>query len=270
EYFLAQVPLLISGEASFLPLLQHVEQFTRESLSQLQQVQELFAQVKKFQLPAEVSEKLERAAPFLTTAQNLGNSFLSALPALRTLLGEKHPHTIFFLLQNRNEIRATGGFPGNTLEVVFDQGKISSWQMTDIFAYSGQMTVDIPVPEEFAHLTGGFFIHDCNRDPDFPTAAEECRFFLEHSKGNTPDTVVAINQDILTDFLNLTGPLELPDVGVTLDAETASFTLSYVIEAKIFGTGGENSPKKFLEKLFPVLLQKLPEIPLQELIKLPE
>ncbi len=236
-----------------------------------QQIADLLQKLQSNLLSDTVLEEIQEIQNLVGQANTLLSKWISFFPAIETILGKEYPHTIFVLLQNKNELRATGGFMGSILEVTLDQGIITQQDLTDIFHYSGQFSEDIPAPKQFSHLTGGFFPHDGNIYPDFSRSAEQVQWLLEHATADTPDTIIAIHQGILEDVLKITGPLTLPDGnGLELTAENASFLLSYVVEAKIFGAGGPESPKGVLETLLPLIREKISDTDIAAFIPLGE
>lgn len=194
-------------------------------------------------------------------AQIIFEKFLAHEQSIKKLLGKNSPHHILILFQNKNEIRATGGFIGSLGFLELSSGRITDFSFRDVYDFDWQLKKFIPPPKELLPLTNRLHLRDANFSLDFPTSAKRIQWFLEHEKGPTVDTVIALDQSFLGLLLNITGPIEIPNTdGFLLSAENYDMAISYLVEGKFFGAGGkEVSPKQFLESLFPVLTQKLSE-----------
>lgn len=137
-------------------------------------------------------------------------------------------HRLAFVLQNTDELRATGGFMGSLLVIDLNQGTIEKWQLYDIYEPDGQFTGFIPAPpgvDEYLSEGKGLRLPDSNWSPDFPTAANQIHTLLEAGKIQHVDYIGAVNLSLIQDILLYTGPITLPDQQVTVTANNVNEVL---------------------------------------------
>lgn len=197
----------------------------------------------------------------LTQAQVQVGDFIAALlevdrnfVVFQTMLGDDVPHRYLILFQNTRERRATGGFIGSYLLLDMNDGRIAKMEAKDVYETDGQLTEVIKAPPGIDKVADRLYMRDANFNPDFPTAAEEILWFLEHSKGPSADTVIAIDQTLVEKLIALSGPLRLPSLPFQLHADSFTDLLSYHTEAKIAGTA---TPKQLLFDLIPAFRNSL-------------
>ncbi|MCK5607413.1 DUF4012 domain-containing protein, partial [Candidatus Pacearchaeota archaeon] len=205
-------------------------------------------------LPKDLREKLEVAqgyiSQFVTALNEVDQNFEAAL----TLLGDKTPHRYLVLFQNNHEMRATGGFIGSYALVDVNDGAITKMEVKDVYETDGQLSEFVPPPPGINKVADQLYLRDANYSPDFPTSAQKIMWFLEHSRGPTVDTVVAIDQTIAEKLLVLMGPIVVPSFPFALRADNFNDLISYNIEAKLSET---YTPKQILIDLMPVFKEKL-------------
>ncbi len=205
-------------------------------------------------LPGDLQEALTTARgyveTFLTALRDADRNFQTAL----TLLGDPMPHTYLVLLQNNRELRATGGFIGSYALINVNDGAIVKMEVKDVYQTDGQLKEVIPPPPGIDQVADRLYMRDANYSPDFPTAAKEIMWFLEHSRGPTVDTVVAIDQTVAEELLALTGEVVVPGFPFAIRADNFNDLFSYYIEAKLSGT---NTPKQMLIDFIPVFKDRL-------------
>ena len=159
---------------------------------------------------------------------------------------------ILILLQNQNEPRPTGGFVGSFLVIDFAKDDIT-WEFSDIYNLDRQVpeTVQLPAPEFFHDLSKTISLRDANFWPDFPTSAKQYLTFFKAAKQKVPDTVIAINLNVIREILKFTGPIDLDKWHVSLDSSNFDMVLSFLVESKIEGRFGVKTPVwAFARELF--------------------
>ncbi|MEI7749389.1 MAG: DUF4012 domain-containing protein [Candidatus Moraniibacteriota bacterium] len=244
-----------SGNVSFLDLIDKAEQGSSTAEKEVVAAQGAFARVR----PEDVPE--DKRATFLSIREKLpviatvlegfnGNSHL-----VRELLGANGPRVYLFLFQNNAELRPTGGFIGSYGLLKVDNGHIGKLFVDGIFNPDGQLKENIVPPAPIQKVSAGWSLHDSNWWPDFPTSAEKAMFFYEKTGGPTVDGIVTLTPNVLRDLLVLTGPIEMPDYGVTIDADNFSQAIQAEVEENYDHT--LNQPKRILSDLAPVLLERL-------------
>ena len=205
-------------------------------------------------LPSSLNSNLQVINSRLGELNKIVERVQNQIPAVLKLLGDRYPHRYLVLLQNNTESRPTGGFIGSYLIVDVNEGYIEKLDFHDIYESDGQLNTYVPAPQEIAALTDNWRMRDSNYSPDFELSAKKAAWFLEEEEGPGVDTVIAVNQSIVQNLLNITGPLEVEGLMAKLNTENYNTVLTYVIESKLEGL---DNPKAILEKLINVLKEKL-------------
>jgi len=243
------------GGISFLDLIDKAEQGSSTAEAEVVAAQAAFDRIR----PEDVPE--DKRAAFLSIRGKLpviaaalggfnGNSHL-----VRELLGANGPRLYLFLFQNNAELRPTGGFIGSYGLLKVNNGHIGKFFVDGIFNPDGQLKENIVPPAPIQKVSAGWSLHDSNWWPDFPTSAEKAMFFYEKTGGPTVDGVVTLTPNVLRDLLALTGPIEMPEYGVTIDTDNFSQAIQAEVEENYDHT--LNQPKKILSDLAPILLERL-------------
>lgn len=198
-------------------------------------------------LPPELVARVKLAKKKISEISEVLTATKEYFPAILKLLGDRYPHRYLILFQNNNEIRPSGGFIGSYAIMDINEGYIDKLETYDVYDIDGSYGTFIEPPEEFKAFTGNWRFRDSNYSADFPISAKKARWFLEKEGGPTVDTVIAINQGLLKDMLEITGPVQVGSFGA-LSADNYNLLLSYVIEGKVWG---EEDPKHLLKVFVP-------------------
>jgi len=205
-------------------------------------------------LPSNIRAKLsmgqQKIGELLAALKEIRGNFDTVLK----LMGDKVPHRYLILLQNNNELRATGGFIGSYMIVDVDDGAITKMETKDVYQTDGQLMDNVPAPPGIDQVADRLYMRDANYSPDFPTSAESIMWFLEHSRGPSVDTVIAIDPAVAQELLEAIGPVTLPHFPYAVNAENFERIFSFHTEAKLSGTG---TPKQLLFDFIPVLKARL-------------
>lgn len=132
--------------------------------------------------------------------------------------GENNRKKYLVLFQNNNELRPTGGFLTAYAVIYMENGKISTEKSDDIYELDKKFTKKIAIPETLGkYLTTEKYWHlrDMNIDPDF---AQSMEIFLTNYQtvGGEPqdiDGIIAIDTEVLTDLIEVLGPVDVPGYG---------------------------------------------------------
>ena len=197
----------------------------------------------------------------IATAQDQIGTFLAALleidknfgTALK-LFGDKVPHRYLILLQNNNELRATGGFIGSYMLVDVNDGVITKFDTKDVYESDGQLTEIITPPPGIDQVSKRYYMRDANYSPDFSVSAKKIMWFLEHSGGPSVDTVIAIDQTVAVKFLELIGPIQFADLPIEVTSKNFTDIFSFHAESKL---STASTPKQLLIDFIPVFKKKL-------------
>jgi hypothetical protein len=173
--------------------------------------------------------------------------------AILGLLGADRPRTYLVLNQDSAELRATGGFIGSIGFLRVNRGQLGEFELRDVFSFEDYYQrgpnkghpkyVEPPAALKELISIHTWTLRDGNWSPDFPTTAEQIRFFLKHELNMTVDGVIAIDPYLLEKLLTLTGPIHLDEVNDTFDSHNF---FAKTIQHAEFPTGPNATRKDFL------------------------
>lgn len=219
------------------------------------------SKVNAARIPGEQQEKFEKARTELSLLDGsleTVESVLDVIVALST--GHKH---ILLLLQNSNELRATGGFPGTYGAFEVENGTIVKQTISSIYDLDGQLASHYTPPLPLRAVNDRWYLRDSNWFASFPDSAETMISFYEEEAHVTPDVVIAITPQLATSLLALTGPIPVPGYTTPLDAD--NFVEVTQVETSIHYDKEENKPKKMLSQFFPLFLSRLASFPREDM-----
>jgi hypothetical protein len=162
--------------------------------------------------------------------------------------------TYMLVFENYDEERATGGFIGTYGVLKTDRGAITQLKIESIYQLDGQIYQQIAAPGPFQPAIKRWGTRDANWFADFPTSADKLLYFFELG-GETADGVISATPKMFEDILNLTGPIEMPEYGVTLTPDNFQALVQFKTSVDYDKT--LNQPKKFLADAAPVFLDHL-------------
>lgn len=193
--------------------------------------------------------------------------FSTFVHTLTYLLGGNDTMRYLVLFQNNTELRPTGGFVGSFAEMDLEDGAITALHLPGGGSYDvqGQLDAFVEAPQPLSLINPRWEFQDGNWFPDFPTSAKKMQWFYEHAGGPTTDGVLAVNATFIEKLLGVTGPIEMPEYGVTIDAENFLFTTEKIVEVD---NGTTATPKAFLGDLAPKLLEKIQSADTRTLLQL--
>lgn len=226
---------------------------------ELKEASEALARVDVEDVPDDKRAALEEIRETLPQVTALLDGYLKRTPLFEELLGAAGPRKYLFLFQNNQELRPTGGFIGSYARLDLTDGVIKRFFIDGIFNPDGQLKENIVPPKPIQKVSAGWSLHDSNWFPDFPTSAEKAIFFYEKTGGPTVDGVVTITPTLLGKLLELTGPIPLPEYGVTISAENFIPVVQEEVEVKY--DREENQPKKILSDLAQEIFARLLIVP---------
>lgn len=170
----------------------------------------------------ELKEKIKANKCLIATAIPLSE----VLPAVA---GYPEKTTYLVLLQDNNKLRPTGGFISTYGILELEYGEIISFNTHDIYHLDMLVKdkLNTVLPEPLKKYLGAnlWFMRDANWSPDFPTAAKNIEWFYQNEVKLIPysqlekvgvlavefDGIIAITAKFITDFLTITGPVEVND-----------------------------------------------------------
>lgn len=179
------------------------------------------------------------------------------------LLDNQKNILVFF--QNNNELRATGGFLGTYGSLLSDHGQIESMIISSIYDLDGQLKETIKPPTQLTAVNSRWFLRDSNWFFNFPDSARKMIEFYEKSGGQTPDLVMTITPELVVSLLAITGPIDMPTYNVTLNSD--NFIEQTQLVTSIEYDRNLNKPKQMLADFFPLFLQKIGTLSLDQRLR---
>jgi hypothetical protein len=172
---------------------------------------------------SQVLTELQRVQPEL-------DGYLRVQDQLPDMLGMNGPRRYLVLAEDPAELRPSGGFIGTYGIVTFDQGRITErkFQNTLLLDFTPGPPYVEPPSGLKNHLLGTKFswqLADAGWSPDFPTSAQEAlQLYTLESGDSQVDGVIALDTYCIDIVLGVTGPIEVPEYGVTVKAGETTLT----------------------------------------------
>lgn len=186
------------------------------------------------------------------------------LEALITLLDKPGEQHLLILFLNPSEMRPIGGFAGSYGDVTLERGSIKDIKVNDIYYPDHFLGKKMVPPIQLQTVTVDWGARDAAWFFDFPTSARKTAEFIEASQvyskdGVHFDGVIAINVKVIEDILELTGPIKLPEYGLTLTKDNFLEEVQREVEEGRDKQAGGN-PKRVLASLAPILIERLHQL----------
>jgi hypothetical protein len=173
------------------------------------------------------------------------------------------------LFQNPAEARGTGGFIGTYGRLTLDDGRLKELNVDSIYnpANQANRVIKDDAPPPYARFSEPgqkaiWSMQNANYSPDFPSAAKRFQQNFEQSGGSTTDGVIGLTIAPIVEILKVTGPIEMPEYGYTLDAD--NFQTLIQADQLTKATEGEADPKKILRDFTPKLIQRIGAAPVEQ------
>lgn len=146
------------------------------------------------------------------------------LEVLPSVLGYPDSRTYLILFQNDGELRATGGFMTAFAVLRLESGKVRAEKSDDIYSLDRKFKKRLDAPEPIkkyllsADLKTGivpyFYLRDMNLSPDYRISMETFKKYYDDLQGEYQvDGIVAIDTKVLTDLIDILGPINVPGYG---------------------------------------------------------
>lgn len=170
--------------------------------------------------------------------------------------------TFLVMLQNNMELRPGGGFLGQYAILKIKNGQVVSSFVEDANLLDQRIYADIPAPYPFYKMmqVRKWKFRDSNFSPDFPTNAEKAEYFYRLAGGKEKfDGVVAVNADVLSHILELTGPIQVPGDSKVYNSDNVVLDLEERVEKiYIYNPNIDTQNRKWIiKKMAEVIVDKL-------------
>ncbi len=249
----------LAGESdssvSFLKIFQDTDKNLKEILTLVIDVQDNLDKVNMDDIPTEQRAQFVELKSKLPEIKNFIAAFVDNSKIFTDILSGNGPRKYLFLFQNNQEMRATGGFIGTYGVLDIFNGNVRKFFIDGIFNPDGQLKVKVVPPVPIQKISAAWSLHDSNWFPDFPKSAEKAAWFYEKTGGPTMDGVITMTPIVMQKLLEVTGPIEMEEYGVTVDKD--NFVEKVQQEVEVEYDKELNQPKKILADLAPKILDKI-------------
>jgi hypothetical protein len=143
------------------------------------------------------------------------------------LAGIDRPKTYLILVENEDELRATGGYITAAGTVTVHYGRITNLAIEDAFAIDNLQLAYPRPPQPLQDYMDApiWLLRDANWSPDFPSAAGLAEALYTATRSKKIDGVVALDQASLRIMLQAIGPISVAGFDTQIDANNLVSTL---------------------------------------------
>lgn len=212
----------VDGEVELQPLISSKPKISAAAHA-VRQTSDRLDRIDASELFDQVSAPLVEARSTLKSMRDELDAAASVAEVAPDMMGSVSPRRYLLLIQNNAEARATGGIPGALAVLTLDKGKFSLSDQTSS-AGVGVMVPPLAVdPEQLQIYSArlGKYMQDVNLTPDFPTAGGLAQAMWKTKTGEQLDGVLSIDPVALSYILAATGPVDLLDPHLGLEAGEA-------------------------------------------------
>lgn len=248
-------PLSSTESISYLKIFQDSDKNLTEIALQMNELKGNLDGINLEDIPEAQRDRFVQLKNGLPEINKFVASFSEEEKILADVLGGNGPRKYLFLFQNNQEMRATGGFIGTYAVLDIFNGNVKSFFVDGIFNPDGQLKEKIIPPAPIQKISAAWSLHDSNWFPDFPMSAEKASWFYEKTGGPTVDGVITMTPTVMQRLLEITGPIEMSNYGVTIDKD--NFLESIQSEVEVNYDKEANQPKKILADLAPKILDRI-------------
>lgn len=213
----------------------------------------------KNQETRDLKEKFSNLEKLVLQAETFINSDLAWLSG-----DEKTSRNIMIIFQNNRELRGgTGGSLGSFGVARIKDGKLSKIDFgKNIYKLDTEFKSKtfVQSPSELEAFGAAWTMKQAGFAVDGKEAFDKIRWFYEQETGEKADGVISLDTDTFVSLLKITGPIDMPSYGKTLNADNfVEETMDEVQNDYFKRTGGkeENEPKKILADAMPIFLDKI-------------
>lgn len=188
-------------------------------------------------LPGRYREDLGKLRDKLTKERGNVERIRKILPILPEMLGlDGKRREYMVLLQNENEIRASGGFIGSYAILSFEGGRLLGFEVKDVYEADGQLKGHVEPPSEIKKYLGeaGWFMRDANWHASFPSVSKDIQWFLEKETGRKVDGVIGLNLAAVKAVLGVIGEIYVVDFKEKVNESNLYEQAEYYSETKFF------------------------------------
>ncbi len=213
------------------------------------------------------NEAVVQVSAAATTLRS-ASSLLDAFPAFA---GADGPRRYLLVAESPAEQRGTGGIWGAYAVLTADDGRLTVSPFKGVLTLKQLPPDAVPAPNpdyrrNYDAYGGAGSFRDLNMTPDFPSAAKAALGNYEASTGERLDGVISVDPFALQHLLAVTGPADVPHLGITVGSGTVVDLLAN--EAYIRFANQGKARKAVLGAVAGLAFERFLEQPGQALAKL--
>ena len=210
--------------------------------------------------PAVLKDLSQKSLGEINKAKRMAAMAKASVLLTPELLGFDNLRRYLLLLQNSNELRATGGFIGSLIKIEVTGGILSEPKVEDIYNLDGlidEKGIKLKAPKAYKDNLGteNLYLRDANFYISFPQSAEKIKSLYESVSGEKIDGVLAIDLMFVRDLLSAIGPIQIATYNESVDGNNIFEKVQFHSEASF--SPGTSSKKTFLSLLSQKLLEQL-------------
>ncbi|MEO8581576.1 MAG: DUF4012 domain-containing protein [Patescibacteria group bacterium] len=187
----------------------------------------------------------------------VGQQLTEVIP---NILNKERTKTIAIVLQDSQELRATGGFVQSIATVTLTEGKVSNVKILKPDEVSSAISGEIQPPEEVQQYLGEkqWHLRDANWNPNFEITAKQIQFFLEKGTSTTVDGVIGINTNSLAKVIGVLGSVSLKDFdNESITEKNFAEREFFYAKTGLLSTEPTAQKPDFLASIFQATLEKI-------------
>lgn len=187
-------------------------------------------------------------------------------PILGGLLGDSQKKSYALLLQNSQELRATGGFIEAFAILNFAGGTLTNIEVYSSYDVDLKLG-DVAPPSDLQSVLGedNWWFRDANWSPDAEVSSKQVVWFLEQALSKKIDGVIVLNSISLPNLLAATGPIQLSEFNEVVTEKNIAELLEYHTELPQQAT---NSNSEYRVVLLQRLIAKMAELSDEQILAL--
>ena len=157
----------------------------------------------------DLSQQLSAIEPLLPSLY-LG---MELFPSLPKLIGLHEPQRYLLVVQNSDELRATGGFISALGLLTLENGRVADLEFVDSYRLYRADQEYPPAPAPLADYMGIPYLlfRDANWSPDFPTTAALLQVLYRQETGVSVDGIVTVDLHAVEAIIGALAPLQVPN-----------------------------------------------------------
>lgn len=222
EHLSLAMNALFSGSEKLGDSLKTFNEESEMAEIEAEKLQNILFKIKSESLPDKYVDQFLALRDSSTRLVKVLQEITEATDKLQNFLGVSRDKRYLLVFENNAEMRGGGGFLGSYALVDFKDGKINNLEVPGGGSYDTEAGLKnfVKSPYPLRLVNARWYFWDSNWFPDWPSSAENIKWFYEKSDGPTVDGVIAFTPAVIEGLLRVVGPIDLRDqYGVVIDAD---------------------------------------------------